>query len=285
MTARTALAGVRALLLDLDGVIVLKGELLPGAREALAELDERRIPYRIVTNTSLISRASLSRWGSRLGAPIPADRIMSALSASAAFTRHHHPGGPLFVMASTDALTEFAGQRLMTGEEADRPDARAAAVVIGDAPEAITFDNLNRAFRLVRNGAELIGMHRNPWWLTPDGPTLDSGAMVTGLEFATERPARILGKPSPDFFREAAAELAAEVRRGGVPRVTRHDVAMVGDDVRTDILAAQRVGLRGAFVLSGKHGPADVEAVAGSRGGHRPDAVAPALLDVVRSLG
>jgi len=173
----------------------------------------------------------------------------------------------------------------MTGEEADRAGARAAAVVIGDAPEAITFDNLNRAFRLVRNGAELIGMHRNPWWLTPDGPTLDSGAMVTGLEFATERPARILGKPAPDFFREAAAELAAEVRAAGGPRLTRHDIAMVGDDIRTDILAAQRVGLRGAFVLSGKHGPADVEAVARSRGGRRPDAIVPTLLDVVRALG
>ena len=56
-------------------------------------------------------------------------------------------------------------------------------------------------------------MHRNPWWLTPDGPTLDSGALVTGLEFATERPARILGKPSPAFFREAAGALA-----GGGPR-------------------------------------------------------------------
>ncbi len=281
---RTALAGVRAFLLDLDGVIVLKGELLPGAGEALADLEARAIPYRIVTNTSLVSRASLSRWGTRLGAPIPPERIMSALSASAAFTRHHHPGEPLFVMASTDALTEFAGQHLLSGEEADRPGARAAAVVIGDAPEAITYDNLNRAFRLVRNGAELIGMHRNPWWLTPDGPTLDSGAMVTGLEFATERAARILGKPAADFFREAAAELVGEVRRAGAPRLTRRAIAMVGDDVRTDVLAAQRVGLRGIFVLSGKHAPDDLDAAARARGGRRPDGVAPTLLDVVRAL-
>jgi HAD superfamily hydrolase (TIGR01458 family) len=272
------------LLLDLDGVIVLKGELLPGAREALAELDARAIPYRIVTNTSLISRASLSRWGSRLGAPIPAERIMSALSASAAFTRHHYRGEPLFVMASTDALTEFAGQRLLTADEADRPDARAAAVVIGDAPEAITYDNLNRAFRLVRNGAELIGMHRNPWWLTPQGPTLDSGAIVTGLEFATERSARILGKPAPDFFREAATELLDEVRRAGAPRLIRREVAMVGDDVRTDILAAQRVGLRGVFVLSGKHARDDMDAAARTRGGRLPDGIAPTLLEVVRAL-
>lgn len=281
---RSALGGVRALLLDLDGVIVLKGELLAGAGEALAELEARSIPYRIVTNTSLISRVSLSRWGDRLGAPIPAGRIMSALSASAAFTRHRYPGQPLFVIASTDALTEFAGQRLLSAEEADAPDARAAAVVVGDAPEAMTYANLNRAFRLVRSGAELIGMHRNPWWLTPDGPTLDSGAMVTGLEFATERAARILGKPSADFFREAAGELGEEVRGRAGRRLLRHDIAMVGDDVRTDVLAAQRVGLRGVFVLSGKHALEDAERVAAGRGGRRPDAIAPTLLEVVSAL-
>jgi HAD superfamily hydrolase (TIGR01458 family) len=282
---RSAMAGVRALLLDLDGVIVLKGELLPGARDALAEVEARAIPYRIVTNTSLISRPSLSRWADRLAAPIPASRIMSALSASAAYTRHRFPGEPLFVMASTDALTEFAGQRLLRAAEADAPNARAAAVVIGDAPDAVNFDNLNRAFRLVRSGAELIGMHRNPWWLTPEGPTLDSGAIVTGLEFATERPARILGKPSPDFFREAAAELVDEIREAGGRRLRRREIAMVGDDLRSDILAAQRVGLRGVFVLSGKHALTDVETVARGRGGRIPDGIAPTLLEVVLALG
>ena len=281
----SGLAGVRAFLLDLDGVIVLKGELLPGAGEALAELEARAIPYRIVTNTSLISRQSLSRWGDRLGAPIPADRIMSALSASAAFTRHRYPGAPLFVIASTDALTEFDGQRLLSADEADAPGARAAAVVVGDAPEAITYDNLNRAFRLVRAGAELIGMHRNPWWLTPDGPTLDSGAMVTGLEFATERSARILGKPAADFFREAADALGAEIRAQGGRRLLRREIAMVGDDIRTDVLAAQRVGLRGAFVLSGKHGLEDVETMAAGRAGRRPDVIAPTLREIVSALG
>jgi HAD superfamily hydrolase (TIGR01450 family) len=209
---------------------------------------------------------------------------MSALSASAAYTRRQYPGEPLFVIASTDALTEFAGQRLLRAEEADAPNARAAAVVIGDAPDAINFDNLNRAFRLVRGGAELIGMHRNPWWLTPEGPTLDSGAIVTGLEFATERRARILGKPPPDFFREAAAELVAEVRDAGGRRLRRRDIAMVGDDLRSDILAAQRVGLRGVFVLSGKHALTDVETVARGRVGRVPDGIAPTLLAVVAAL-
>jgi HAD superfamily hydrolase (TIGR01458 family) len=279
-----ALHGVRALLLDLDGVVVIRGGLVPGAGEALAAVERRGIPFRIVTNTSLVSRVGLARWGERIGAPIAPERIISALSATAAYTRRRHPDGPLFVLAAADALTEFAGQRLLSEEEASAPDATAAAVVVGDGGAALTFDNMNRAFRLVRRGAELIGMHRNPWWLTPEGPTIDSGAYVRGLEFATGRRARILGKPAADFFRAGAAELAAELAGRGEPPLRHAEIAMVGDDVRSDVLAAQRVGLRGVLVLTGKHGLADVEAAAAGRAGRRPDAVAPSLTEVVAAL-
>ncbi|HEY7828440.1 MAG TPA: HAD-IIA family hydrolase [Candidatus Limnocylindrales bacterium] len=275
-----ALHGVRGLLLDLDGVVILAGRPIDGAAEAIDALDQRGIPFRIVTNTSLMSRQLLSDWGTRVGLSLPPERILSALSLSAAYTQRRHAGLPLFVLASEDARTEFLGQHLLSDEEAGRPDARAAAVIIGDSPEAATYDNLNHAFRLVRGGAELVGMHRNPWWLTPDGPTLDSGAFVAGLEFATGRRATIIGKPAPAFFREAAAELIATL-----PGATRANLAMVGDDVFSDILAAQRLGLRGIFVRSGKHGDPDLEAAAARRrGGGRPDAVAGSLAEVVAAL-
>jgi HAD superfamily hydrolase (TIGR01458 family) len=276
-----ALAGVRAFLLDLDGVIVLAGKAIPGATDAIAELERRGMPYRIVTNTSAVSRETLARWSATLGAPIPASRFESALSASAAWTARQFRDQPLYVLASEDARSEFAGQRLLTHEDAGKRGATAAAVVIGDSPEDATYDNLNRAFRLVLDGAVLVGMHRNPWWLTPDGPTLDSGAFVTGLEFATERPATIVGKPSPAFFSQGVRDLRREAGRG----LARGEIAMVGDDVRTDIRAAQRAGLRGILVLSGKHREADIEVAANERGGRRPDAVAPDLAAVVRALG
>lgn len=275
-----ALRGVRALLLDLDGVIVLAGEAIPGAATALMELEQRGMPYRIVTNTSAVSRATLSRWAAKLGAPIAAERFESALSASAAWTARHFTDRPLYVLASEDARTEFAGQHLLSHEEAARRGATAAAVVIGDSPEEATYDNLNRAFRLVLGGAALIGMHRNGWWLTPDGPTLDSGAFVTGLEFAAGRPATIVGKPSASFFAQGVRDLRRETGRD----LGRAEIAMVGDDVRTDVRAAQRAGLRGILVLSGKHAEADIEAAAAERGGRWPDAVAADLAAVVAAL-
>jgi HAD superfamily hydrolase (TIGR01458 family) len=272
------------LLLDLDGVIALAGKAVDGAPEALVDLDRRGIPFRIVTNTSLVSRTTLAGWGARMGAPVAAERFQSALSAAAAYTARAHPGGALYVLGSEDALTEFAGQHLLTHEEASAPDARVAAVVVGDSPEALSYDNVNRAFRLVRGGAELIGMHRNPWWLTPDGPTVDAGAYVVGLEFATGVTARIAGKPSRTCYGEGVLALRREVRAAGGPALHRHEIAMVGDDVRTDVRAAQRAGLRGVFVRSGKHGPADVEAAAKERGGRRPDAIAASLAEVVAAL-
>ena len=277
---RAALRGIRALLLDLDGVIVLAGKAIPGAAEAIATLERRRTPYRIVTNTSAVSRETLSRWSAKLGAPIPAERFESALSASAAWTARHFDGQPLYVLASDDARTEFGGQRLLSHEEAGAKGATAAAVVIGDSPEEATFDNLNRAFRLILGGATLIGMHRNPWWLTPDGPTLDSGSFVVGLEFAAETRARVIGKPSPAFFAQAVRDLRKEAGRD----LARADIAMVGDDVRTDVRAAQRAGLRGILVLSGKHREPDIEIAARERGGRRPDAVARSLAEVVAEL-
>ena len=281
---RDALRGVRALLLDLDGVIVAAGVAVPGSVDAIAELERRGTTYRIVTNTSLLSRVTLSRFAATLGNQIPPERFLSALSASAAFAARVFPGERLYVIASADARTEFDGQWLLSNEEAAQPGARAAAVVIGDSPEELTHANLNLAFRLVRNGARLIGMHRNPWWLTADGPTLDSGAYVTGLEFAAGVRAQIIGKPAPAFFALAVDALRSDIAGQGA-RLRRAEIAMVGDDIRTDVLAGQRAGLRGVFVLTGRHGLDAITAAHGhGRTGREPDAVAPSLADVVAAL-
>ena len=158
-------------------------------------------------------------------------------------------------------------------------------MIVGDSPDELTYANLNRAFRLVRGGARLIGMHRNPWWLTPDGPTLDSGAYVTGLEFAAGVRAQIIGKPSPAFFSLAVDALRRDVAARG-DRLRRSEIAMVGDDVRTDVLAGQRAGLRGVLRpdRQARARRAGAAAHGHGRGGREPDAVAPSLADVVAAL-
>jgi HAD superfamily hydrolase (TIGR01450 family) len=277
---RTALRGVRGLVLDADGVLVLQGRPLAGSMEAVATLRDRGIPFRVVTNVSSLHRQTLAAWFARAGLAIDPDRIITGTSATAAYTAALHPGRPLFVLATDDARREFDGQHLLAADEADAaPAGEVAAVVIGDAGDDLSYENLDIAFRLVRRGADLLSMHRNPWWLTPKGETLDAGAYVVGLEFATGRRATILGKPSPLVFRQAAAGLMADLGQ----RLPRSSFAMVGDDLRADVAAAQRVGLRGILVLSGKTAAADVETARRARR-RGPDAIASTLADVVAAL-
>ena len=306
-----ALAGVRAVLLDMDGVVVLRGRPIEGAGAAVASLRARGIPFRFLTNSSLWSRDSLAARLSGAGIVVAADEIVTALSATAALAARRWHGRRLYVLAAPDGLREFDGQWLIGDDEASAAardesalgrngsglgppqsavardgSAPVAAVIIGDAGPGFTYERLNIAFRLVRSGARLVAVHRNRWWLTPDGETIDSGAFVRALEYACGRRSLLVGKPSPAFFFEALASLwRAGGPVAGDPALDRRDVLMVGDDLQSDVAAARHVGLRGAFVLSGKHGPRDLE-LARRRGRQGlPDAVAPSLAEIVVALG
>src|SRR5674476_494081 len=175
---RDALLGVRALVLDVDGVLLMKGEALPGAADALATLETRGIPFRVATNFTAAHRGTLAAHFQAAGLPVPEERIVTAASVTAARTAATYPGQLLFVIATPDGRREFDGQHLMPYEEADAPGARVAAVVIGDGETDLSRANLDRAFRLIRDGAALLAMHRNPWWFTSRGPTLDSGCLL-----------------------------------------------------------------------------------------------------------
>jgi len=90
-----------------------------------------------------------------------------------------------------------------------------------------------------------VAMHRGLYWRTSEGLQLDSGAFVAGLEQAAGITAEVVGKPAPAFFAAALAHLGASAA-GAV---------MVGDDIENDVLAAQRQGLTGVLVKTGKYLP------------------------------
>ena len=118
--------------------------------------------------------------------------------------------------------------------------------------------NLNRAFLELEAGAEFYCLHKNRWWQTTDGPRLDAGAFVAGLEYAADVEATVLGKPSHEYFAAALDELDAD------PELTW----MVGDDFEGDVIGAQRHGMRAILVRTGKFRPDAVE-----DSGVQPDAI------------
>jgi len=278
---RAALHGVRALVLDADGVLVARGAAIPGAAEALARLDERGIPGRVATNYSSKHRETLAARFAADGVAIPPERMVTALSATVEDVRRRYRGRPVFVLTHPDGLREFGDLPLLAPEDVDADGTTAAAVIFGDAAHDLSYENLDRAFRLVRRGAELIAMHRNGWWHTERGETIDTGSFVAAIEYATGVRARVTGKPGPLMFRTAFRGLAADFAATGGPPLRRAEVAMVGDHAPQDIAGAHRAGLRGVLVLTGRTAEGEV---ADLRGARVPEAVAATLGDVVAAL-
>lgn len=249
--------GVTALLLDVDGVLVTDWKPLPGAPETIEELRRRGVPFRFLTNTTTKTRRSLAGALQDAGFEVDPSEVLTAPSATAAYLRDRHPGARCFLVAKGDVADDLEGIELV--------DDGADVVVIGGAEENFTYDNLNRAFRMLLDGAALVTMHRNLYWKTSDGPTLDAGAFVAALEHAAGTEATVVGKPAAAFFDAGVAELGAP----------RHEVAMVGDDVQNDVLAARAAGLRGILVRTGKFNERALQ-----QAGDRPDAIIDSIADV-----
>jgi HAD superfamily hydrolase (TIGR01458 family) len=255
------LADVRALLLDLDGVLYVEGEAVPGAPEAVARLRAARLPLRFVTNTTARSRGQTLDRLAQLGFEVgPAELVTpAALAAQLCAERGLHR----VALVMNDAVkADFPGL-----EEADED---VDAVIMGDLGEQMGYATLNRAFRHVMAGARLIALQKNRFWLTAEGLALDAGPFVAAIEYATGQAAEIVGKPSAAFFGLVLADLGVDAAHA----------AMVGDDVEVDVGGAQAAGLAGILVRTGKY-RADVAAASGVE----PAATVGSIADVPGLVG
>jgi len=256
--------GIEGLLLDIDGVLAVSWQALPGAIDALAWLRAQGLPFRLITNTTTHTRADLAQTLRDAGFDVVPDEIITAVTATAEYLRSKHQGARVWLLSDGHGRPDLEGIDLVEPHEA------ADVVVLGGACDDFSYANLNHAFGLLMDGAALVGMHRNLYWRTAEGLQLDGGAFLVGLEEAARVQATICGKPAPAYFDAALAML-------GVPA---EKCAMVGDDVVNDVLGAQAVGLTGVLVRTGKFQPADVE-----REGASPDHVIDSVADLPALLG
>lgn len=233
-------AGCRAVLLDLDGVLYVEGRSLPGAAEAVDRLRAGGLALRFVTNTTAHSRHATLEKLRRLGFDVRDEELVTPAVLA---LRHCREQGHLKValLMHDELRKEFAEL-----EESDEPD----AVIVGDLGEAFGYEVLNRAFRQLMAGAELVALQKNRYWLREDGLCLDVGPFVAALEYAAAGEAHVVGKPSEAFFRHVLDGLGE----------TPDAAVMVGDDVESDIGGAQRAGLAGVLVRTGKYREAAVRA-------------------------
>jgi HAD superfamily hydrolase (TIGR01458 family) len=255
----TTLSGRRAVLLDLDGVLYVEGRPLPGAVAAVEELRAAGLTLRFVTNTTAHSRReTLDKLG-RLGFSVAEGELVTP--AALALQHCRERGHRSVALLMRDSVKEEFREL----EESDEPD----AVIVGDLGERFDYAVLNRAFRQLLGGAELIALQKNRYWLREDGLCLDVGPFVAALEFAVGREAHVLGKPAVALFRHVMAGAGARPE----------EVVMVGDDVESDVGGAPRAGLAGVLDRTGKYRDAVVREC-----GITPTATIDSIADLPRLL-
>ncbi len=224
---------VKGLLVDLDGTLYVGDEPLAGTREALRRLKASGMLVRYVTNTTRRPRSAVHAQLESLGFEVAEDEIFTPARAAALLVGDHS----CFPLVAEALREDLPGVRL-TDEEPDY-------VLVGDLGEGFDYGRLNKAFRLLMGGAELLALQKNRYWLAESGLSLDAGPFVAALEYASGKTATVVGKPRESFFRLALRELGLEPG----------ETAMVGDDPESDVAGARAAGLLGFQVKTGKYRP------------------------------
>jgi len=226
---------IKGVLLDLSGVLYLGDQAIEGSIEALARLQATGLPILYVTNTTRKPRHQIWQQLDAMQFPIQEKDIFTAPMAAHDYLLHQSLSPYLLIHPSL--RPDFAD---LTSKTTD-------AVLIGDAETEFTYQHMNTAFRYLIDGAPLIAMGKNRYFMEQDGLSLDSGTYVTALEYAAGVEALITGKPAARFYTAAVETI----------HCTAQSVVMVGDDVDADVNGAIDAGLIGVLVQTGKYRPED----------------------------
>jgi len=254
---------LRGILFDLDGVIYLGDDMIPGAGDTLDWVRSQNIPHLFVTNTTSRPREALSSKLAAMGIGVDPDDILSPPLAAANWLQAN-TAAPAALYVPDATRVEFEHLRLWAGDPAET----VGAVVLGDLGERWDFARLNQAFLLLmqQSAPPLVALGMTRYWKAADGLRLDAGPFVAALEYATGRTAVVMGKPAEAFFHSGADILG----------IGAAQLLMIGDDIRGDVNGAQKAGLKAALVKTGKFRPQDLES------GHPPDAVLASIADLPR---
>ena len=226
---------------DMDGVIYLGNQLLPGVAEFVNWLNENDKRFLFLTNSSERSPKELQQKLQRMGLDIGEEHFYTSALATAAFLKKQAPGCTAFVIGAPGLLNALYDVGV-TMNDVD-PD----YVIVGETA-SYNYEVITKAVRLVLNGARLIATNSDLTGPTEFGIAPACRSLVAPIELATGRKAYFMGKPNPLMMRTGLHLLG----------VHSEEAAMVGDRMDTDVIAGMESGLATVLVLSGCTSRTDV---------------------------
>lgn len=251
-----------AWLLDMDGVLVHEEVALPGAQKFIERLQERELPFLVLTNNSIYTRRDLSARLARAGIEVPEERIWTSAVATAQFLSNQAPEASAYAVGET-GLTTALHEVGYTLTDAD-PD----FVVLGET-RTYSFQNITAAVQLVEEGARFIATNPDVTGPSPEGPLPATGSVAALIREATGQEPYFVGKPNPIMIRSA------------LNRIEAHSAttAMVGDRMDTDVMAGMEAGLTTHLVLSGSTRRGEIAEFA-----YRPNNVIESISDLIGAV-
>lgn len=248
---------IEGVIFDLDGVLEFQGKAYPGAVELLVSLRRKRIPIRVLSNSTLKSRRSCTEKLNKNGFSLYEHEVVTASFATARYLETLNPRS-CWIMLKREGLEEFRH----FPDDPDNPE----YLVVGDFREEFNFQNLNKALQLLCKGAKLIVMITETVDSSLGEMELTVGAYGKMLEDAAGVKATYIGKPNRYIF---------DITLETMGNIDRSKVLMVGDRIETDILGAKRVHLKTGLVKTGEFQESDLESPIVT-----PDYVFDSVLDV-----
>lgn len=224
----------KGLLIDLEGVLYVGDDLIPGAIETITKLSER-FSIRYLTNTTTTSRNSIFKKLKKMNLPLREEHIFSPSIAITMYLKNHNINN-IYLLTNPDLHPDFS--------EYNFDDKNPQAIILGDVYKNFNWDSLNKVFQLqLKNNSILIGLHKNKYCKRDNQISLDLGPFVSALEYATSKKAIIIGKPSKDFFDLAINSL----------NLNKNEIFMIGDDINADIGGAKGQNISAIQVKTGKY--------------------------------
>jgi NagD protein len=249
---------IRAVIMDMDGVVVHGDRVVPGAAEALHRFQDQGLKILILTNNSIYTQRDLSSRLAFIGLPVAPELIYTSALATARFLHTQMPAGKAYVVGEAGLTTALhdTGYTLTELE----PD----YVVIGETT-SYSFGRITRAVRLISAGARFIATNPDPNGPSSDGLIPATGAVAALISSATGKQPYFVGKPNPLMLRSALRQIGAH----------SEEAIMVGDRMDTDIVMGTESGMETALVLTGVTSRADVE-----RWPYRPTRILDSIADL-----
>jgi len=229
------LAGIRNMLIDMDGVLYRGLTGLPGGPELIAFAEANGIQYLLVTNNSTLSPAQFVERLAKVGVRVREESVMTSGAATAAYLATFAPAGTKVNVVGEQGLIEQLEKRgfVLAGRDAE--------YVVCGWDKGITFEKLKTACLAICDGAKFIGTNPDKTYPLEKDIIPGAGSIIAALVAATDVTPTIVGKPEPIITQQALKLLGAKAE----------ETVILGDRLDTDVLAGHRAGVPSILVLTG----------------------------------